>query len=105
MSLYLFFLLHRRGESILIGMACSRINTNKQAHFKCCASAVLNSGDCVVRLDLACTVVYCLVVQQLESNGKEKHLYAMERVERSKFSQKMSKETTLAINHATRVAI
>jgi len=42
---------------------------------------------------------------QLESNGKEKHLYAMERVERSKFLQKMSKETTLAINHATRVAI
>ena len=40
-----------------------------------------------------------------ESNGKEKHLYAMERAERSKFSQKMSKETTLAINHATRVAI
>ena len=29
----------------------------------------------------------------------------MERAERSKFSQKMSKETTLAINHATRVAI
>jgi len=42
---------------------------------------------------------------QLESNGKEKHLYAMKRAERSKFSQKMSKETTLAINHATRVAI
>ena len=41
----------------------------------------------------------------MESNGKEKHLYAMERAERSKFSQKMSKETTLAINHATRVAI
>ena len=40
-----------------------------------------------------------------ESNGKEKHLYAMERAERSKFSQKMSKETTLTINHATRVAI
>ena len=32
-------------------------------------------------------------------------MYAMERAERSKFSQKMSKETTLAINHATRVAI
>ena len=29
----------------------------------------------------------------------------MERAERSKFWQKMSKETTLAINHATRVAI
>ena len=29
----------------------------------------------------------------------------MERAERGKFSQKMSKETTLAINHATRVAI
>ena len=29
----------------------------------------------------------------------------MKRAERSKFSQKMSKETTLAINHATRVAI
>ena len=41
----------------------------------------------------------------LESNGKEKYLYAMERAERGKFSQKMSKETTLAINHATRVAI
>ena len=64
MSLYLFFLLHRRGESILHRMACSRINTNKQAHFKCCASAVLNSGDCVVLLDLACTVVYYLVVHQ-----------------------------------------
>ena len=42
---------------------------------------------------------------QLESNGKEKHLYTMERAERSKFSQKMSKETTLAINHASRVPI
>ena len=42
---------------------------------------------------------------QLESNGNEKHLYAIERVERSKFSQKMSKETALAINHATTVAI
>ena len=42
---------------------------------------------------------------QLESNGKEKHLYAMKRAERSKFSQKMSKKTTLTINHATRVAI
>ena len=42
---------------------------------------------------------------QLESNGTEKHLYAMERAEKSKFKQKMSKETTLAINHATRVAI
>ena len=29
----------------------------------------------------------------------------MERAERSKFSQNMSKETTVAINHATRVAI
>ena len=29
----------------------------------------------------------------------------MERAERSKFWQKMSKETTLAVNHATRVAI
>ena len=28
---------------------------------------------------------------QLESDGKEKHLYAMERAERSKFSQNMSK--------------
>ena len=41
----------------------------------------------------------------MESNGKEKHLYAMERAERRKVSQKISKETTLAINHATRVAI
>ena len=41
----------------------------------------------------------------MESNGKEKHLYAMESAERSKFSQNMSKETTVAINHATRVAI
>ena len=41
----------------------------------------------------------------LESNGKEKHLYAMERAERKKFSQKMSKETTLAINHATKVTV
>ena len=41
----------------------------------------------------------------MASNGREKHLYAMERAERSKFSQKMLKETALAINHATIVAI
>ena len=29
----------------------------------------------------------------------------MERAERKKFSQKMSKETTLAINHATKVTV
>ena len=41
----------------------------------------------------------------MESNGKEKHLYAMERAERKKFSQKMSKETTFVVNHVTRVVI